>query len=197
MGSAFPQADPAYLREWRGILLAPGSALQRFWTRARFLSRFPAYKTVVQGGPRGGSGTLGICWQPRRAVLPRSGICFHLPEQALRTHVSPVFLDEIKVYLTLVFPADYPPTSGHIGKDGPYRMLTLLVDQGELNVAIQQASAACWDARLCSSLLFVFLGKLVSVAQYDLPLAVFAAVGLGAAQGPGRGMVTGVTGHVL
>ena len=46
-------------------------------------------------------------------------------------------------------------------------------------------------------MLFVFAGKLVSVAQYDLPLAVFTAVGLGAAQGPGRGVITGVTGHVL
>jgi len=46
-------------------------------------------------------------------------------------------------------------------------------------------------------LLFVYVGKLVSVAQYDLPFAVFAAVGLGAAQGPGRGVVTGVAGHAL
>jgi hypothetical protein len=47
------------------------------------------------------------------------------------------------------------------------------------------------------SLLFVFAGKLVGVAQYDLPFAVFAAVCLGAAQGPGRWVITGVTGHVL
>jgi hypothetical protein len=48
-----------------------------------------------------------------------------------------------------------------------------------------------------SALLFVFAGKLVSVAQYDLPLAVFAAVGLGAAQCPGLRLIAGVTGHVL
>jgi hypothetical protein len=54
------------------------------------------------------------------------------------------------------------------------------------------------DAVGCgSSLLFVFAGKLVGVAQYDLPLAVFTAVGLGAAQGPGLGLISGVTGHVL
>ena len=46
-------------------------------------------------------------------------------------------------------------------------------------------------------MLFVFAGKLVSVAQYDLPLAVFTAIGLGAAQGSGRGVIAGVTGHVL
>ena len=46
-------------------------------------------------------------------------------------------------------------------------------------------------------MLFVFAGKLVSVAQYDLPLAVFTAVGLGAAQCPGLRLITGVTGHVL
>jgi hypothetical protein len=46
-------------------------------------------------------------------------------------------------------------------------------------------------------LVFVFAGEFVSVAQYDLPLAVFAAVGLGAAQGPGLRLITGVTGHVL
>ena len=41
-------------------------------------------------------------------------------------------------------------------------------------------------------MLFVFAGKLVSVAQYDLPLAVFTAVGLGAAQCPGLRLITGV-----
>jgi hypothetical protein len=46
-------------------------------------------------------------------------------------------------------------------------------------------------------LLFVFFRKLVSVAQYDLPLAAFTAVGLGAAQCPGLRLITGVTGHVL
>lgn len=35
------------------------------------------------------------------------------------------------------------------------------------------------------------------MAQYDFPLAVFAPVGLGAAQSPGRGLVAGLTGHVL
>ena len=69
---------------------------------------------------------------------------------------------------------------------------------GFLGVAIQQASAACCDARGCgSSLLFVLARKLVSVAQYDLPLAVFTAVGLGAAQGPRLRLISGVTGHVL
>ena len=46
-------------------------------------------------------------------------------------------------------------------------------------------------------MLFVFAGKLVSVAQYDLPLAVLAAVGLRAAQCSGLRLVAGVTGHVL
>jgi hypothetical protein len=46
-------------------------------------------------------------------------------------------------------------------------------------------------------LLFVFAGKLVSVAQYDLPFAVFTAVGLGAAQCPGLRLIAGVAGHVL
>jgi hypothetical protein len=43
----------------------------------------------------------------------------------------------------------------------------------------------------------VFAGEFVSVAQDDLPLAVFPAVGLGAAQGPGLRLITGATGHVL
>jgi hypothetical protein len=46
-------------------------------------------------------------------------------------------------------------------------------------------------------LLFVLAGKLVSVAQYDLPFAVFTTVGLGAAQCPGLRLITGVTGHML
>jgi hypothetical protein len=44
---------------------------------------------------------------------------------------------------------------------------------------------------------FVFAGEFVSVAQYDLPPAIFTAVGLGAAQCPGLRLITGVTGHVL
>ena len=46
-------------------------------------------------------------------------------------------------------------------------------------------------------MLFVFARKLVSVAQYDLPLTDFTAVGLGAAQCPGPRLITGVTGHVF
>ena len=62
----------------------------------------------------------------------------------------------------------------------------------------QQASAARCDAGGCGSLLlFVFAGEFVSVAQYDLPLAVFTAVSLGAAQGPRLRLITGVAGHVL
>ena len=46
-------------------------------------------------------------------------------------------------------------------------------------------------------MLFVCAGELVCVAQDDLPLAVFTAVGLGAAQCPGPRLITGVTGHVF
>jgi len=45
--------------------------------------------------------------------------------------------------------------------------------------------------------LLVFVGKLVSVAQHDLPLAVFTAVGLGTAKCPGPRAISDVAGHVL
>ena len=47
------------------------------------------------------------------------------------------------------------------------------------------------------SLVLVFAGKLVGVAQDDLPLAVFTPIDLGATQRPWLRLITGVTSHVL
>lgn len=45
--------------------------------------------------------------------------------------------------------------------------------------------------------MLVFAGKLVSVAQHDLPLAVFTAVCLSTAKCPGLHAISGAAGHVL
>jgi len=84
--------------------------------------------------------------------------------------------------------------SRRAGQLSPRRALP----RGWVWVELLSKRQRCAVTRGCGlSLLFAFAGELVSVAQYDLPLAVFTAVGLGAAQGPGLRLVTGVTGHVL
>ena len=45
--------------------------------------------------------------------------------------------------------------------------------------------------------MLIFTGKLVSVAQHDLPLAALTAVDLGATQCPGPRVISGATSHVL
>ena len=91
-----------------------------------------------------------------------------------------------------------PPTSAARAPHGTSPFPATRVSQSRSAEDLSGARGSPSDAGGCgSSLLFVFAGKLVSVAQYDLPLAVFTAVGLGAAQCPGLRLITGVTGHVL
>jgi hypothetical protein len=47
------------------------------------------------------------------------------------------------------------------------------------------------------TLVLVYLGKFVCVTEYDLPLAVFQPVGVGATKRPRLRAITDVSGHVL
>src|SRR5580658_8881122 len=60
-------------------------------------------------------------------------VFLHFLDEALGSHIGPVFLDEIDTGLTRVFFVRHGPARRHVCENRPERILALIVDQGQIS----------------------------------------------------------------